>query len=376
MYFRRTLLNALWATVPFIRLAFSHEASPSVRLKRAPSTASPALTATGTHYAWPLVGLSSDASIPWGLNVSVDADGASIPGVYEVQIGGPNLSVESLSSTGFVANITATSTADGSGSIKIVSHGSPNLFLGSNSSYQDAASSAMIPTAPCGVNFGQKGVWNGSLTLMGVYDANRIASKSWKQLRPVTGADYFLEEGHNVFLAKIQGPATTMNTTIEVDLQSDAIVLPSSQTSTAVGPKWMCGNDMEVTFNNGEASIIIPGNLTKSPDRCYTRSTTDPNSQITTLGRPFLQAAYLYFDKNGSTWMTQANQYDLPVDPQPFDAEAELTPPYAPYAWNHSHPDWHNYLSTDDGLAQYFACLAGMGFLSFIFVTLCNGVKL
>ncbi|KAL9084825.1 MAG: hypothetical protein Q9165_007893 [Trypethelium subeluteriae] len=378
-------LVAVVAIVAQVDLAFT---SARTIVQRSLLTASSISTEQAeATYFWPLVGLNADASVPWGLNVSVSTGTESFASVYGLSIGDPPLgstaSEEKLGSSSASENpqVTATSKVlqQNNGeisAINIVNDGTPQVFLGPNANYSDTNSSNIVPTTPFGINLGQAGVWNGSLTLSGSFDVNRIASKSWMQLRTSGDGGYFSESGSRNTSGTIQWMGSSTDAEFALDFNSEAIVLPvSANTSDGMG-RSPCGNDMTITINGGDANIIIPGNITSSPDRCYTRNSSNPGFQTTVLGQPFLQAAYAYFDRDGSIWVTQANQYDLPVNPQPFDPNAALAPPSPPESWKLAHPDWDNILTTPSGISQYLACLAGFGFLMFVFVALCNGILL
>ncbi|KAF2235889.1 hypothetical protein EV356DRAFT_499111 [Viridothelium virens] len=195
-------------------------------------------------------------------------------------------------------------------------------------------------------------------------------------LRTSGDEGYFNGNGSRNASGTVQWMGSSTDAEFALDFNSEAMVFPASANASGGVGSSPCGNDMTITINGGDATIIIPGNITSSPDRCYTRISSDPDSQTMVLGQPFLQAAYAYFDQDGSIWVTQANQYDLPVNPQPFDPNAALAPPSPPESWKLAHPDWHNYLTTASGISQYIACLAGFGILMFVFVALCNGILL
>lgn len=367
-------LAAFWAVGAQVNLAFTSPIPPI-----------PA-DGIGTTYFWPLVGLNLDASVPWGLNVSVLAGTQSFSSIYQIVIGNdhstssvaqeqPSLSKPKNPEVTAVSTVLQQDNGEIS-AINIINSGTPQVILGPNSNYSDTNSSTTVRTTPFGINLGQAGVWNGSLTLSGTFDVNRIASPKWMRLRTPGDGSFFIGKGQKTTPGIIQGVNSSADTNFELDFNSDAIVLPSPQDTSANGSVPACGNDMTVIINGGEATIFVPGNVTNSPDRCYTRNSSDSNLQTVVLGRPFLQAAYAYFDEDGSIWVTQANQYDLPVNPQPFDSNAALAPPAPPTAWKLAHPDWHNYLETTSGITQYIACLVGFGFLMFVFVTLCNGILL
>ena len=377
-------LLAFWTIGTQVNLVFT---SVIPVAKRSHSATSPALVdATDATYFWPLVGLNLDAGVPWGLNVSVLASTESFSSIYKIVIGdgdpGSNVIHEKPSSSApKQPQVTAVSTVlqqdNGEiGAISIVNDGTPQVVLGLKQNYSDTNSSTSVRTTPFGINLGQDGVWNGSLTLSGTFDVNRIASPKWMPLRISGDKNYFTSSAQKNASGTIQAINSSMDTDFELDFNSEAIVLPAPADHPSNGPVPACGNDMTVIFNGGETTIFIPGNLTESPDRCYTRNRSDPNSQAMILGRPFLQAAYAYFDENGAIWVTQANQYNLPVNPQPFDSDAALAPPSPPESWELAHPNWYNHLKTSSGIAQYIACLAGFGFLMFVFVALCNGILL
>ncbi|KAI9654777.1 MAG: hypothetical protein M1821_005771 [Bathelium mastoideum] len=337
-------------------------------------------------YFWPLAGLTLDTNLPWGLNVSVLTGGSeSFQSIYQVFIGGVPLNssagAERPSSTSSThqPQVTAVSSVlqqdNGEiSAINIINDGTPQIILGPNATYPDTNTSASVQTIPFGINLGQAGTWNGSLTLSGTFDVNRIASTKWMRL-PISG-DFFASGEQDSLPGSIRLTSSSTDTQFELDLNSDAIILPASENASDDGSSPACGEDMTIIMNGGDTTILLPGNVTNSPSRCYTRDSSDPLAKTTTLGRPFLQAAYAYFDQDGSVWVTQANQYDLPVNPQPFDSSAALVPPPPPTAWKLAHPDWHNYLKTGSGISQYIACLAGFGFLMFVFVSLCNGILL
>ena len=373
-------LTAFWIVALQVDLAFTFAIGKPGRPR---STTLSAWT-SGIDYFWPLVGLNLNASVPWGLNVSITADGVSFSSVYEISfeeslLGSSAEDKRSSSSTTNKPQTTAVSTVlqQNNGeinAINIVNDGTPRIVVGPNANYTDANTSASVPTIPFGINLGQNGVWNGSLTLSGTFDVNRIASTRWMQLRSSSSEGYLSGNGQNGS-GTIQGINSPIHTDFELDFNSEAIILPNPE-SIGGGSDLACGNDLTFIMNGGEVSIRIPGNITNAADRCYIRNTSDQQSQVTVLGRPFLQAAYAYFDDNGSIWVTQANQYDLPVNPQPFDSVAALVPPSPPTTWQLAHPNWYNYLETPSGITQYVACLAGFGLLMFIFVILCNDVLL
>ena len=376
-------LVVFWAVGVRVNLAF---ASPIPAIQKPQSTALSTTDQIGAAYFWPLVGLNPDASIPWGLSVSVLTGPQSFSSIYKLIIGGSHSNSDAgqetpASSSTESPQVTAVSTIlqQDNGevdAISIINDGIPQLVLGPDTSYPDANSSASVATVPFGINLGQAGVWNGSLTLSGTFDVNRIASTRWSRL-PVPGSgDYFTSDEQSSVPGLVQLQGSSAETQFQFDFNSEGIILPASESDLDGENNPVCGKDMTLVMNGGETTILLPGNVTSPPDRCFDGNTTGSLSHTIILGRPFLQAAYAYFDQDGSVWVTQANQYNLPVNPQPFSSDAALAPPPPPTAWSLAHPDWHNYLKTTSGITQYIACLAGFGLLMFIFVSLCNGLLL
>ncbi|KAF2017510.1 hypothetical protein BU24DRAFT_151907 [Aaosphaeria arxii CBS 175.79] len=180
-----------------------------------------------------------------------------------------------------------------------------------------------VTTVPFGLNIGRKDVFNGSISLNGNYDANRINSTSWINLGLQKS---FLERGTlnvtaNVHSMNGKKVIETNATTILIDFNSPAITLPKGHNCT----------DLHISSldSNSASSIHISDYLIANETRCQVSSNDGENSKVI-LGRPFFQATYLYAEKDGSVFLAQANDYKLPPKAEKFDKQGKLQPPTAP----------------------------------------------
>lgn len=167
------------------------------------------------------------------------------------------------------------------------------------------------------MNLGKKGVWNGSVTLSGTYDRQRVNSSSWitvPQWANLNGSTTFLQNGTMefwVFLTqRVHTADDVTGRRAVLDINTDAIIVPSS---------YECKQPAVEIFAplntiKRDYEIAIPDNLTGSKDRCYPRKTAPNNSRAddVILSRTFFQAAYVYVDTNGQVYMAQAHRYDIP----------------------------------------------------------------
>jgi hypothetical protein len=212
-----------------------------------------------------------------------------------------------------------------------------NLVLGPENNLTahapDADDDVDVPTVPFGINTGLRYAWNGSLTLNGYYDANRINSTSWIRLSDSdqSSPSKFLNDGLYRFRATVRSKEQEQGRDLEA-------VLSLNETSISLPPNFVCEN---VTIEPSQEStfpIRIPDYLLDSADRCVVRNESSPPDDVDTivLGVPFWQAAYVYATRNeadGSSaevYLAQANDYNLTSKPERFDAQQTLTPPSKP----------------------------------------------
>ncbi|KAH1617245.1 hypothetical protein KXX21_009517 [Aspergillus fumigatus] len=289
---------------------------PATKIYYPPSESAPVPVTSPDRWVLPLVGLSKDATTPWGANVT---SGNGTVNAYTISLGQGD----------------SDNDCGGNGT---------QLLSRTHSDDEDFP----ISTVPFGLNLGHKGEWNGSLALGGLYDANRLTddATSWISIaETMNNNGTFLQTGKQTLSAVIvriwqynpspsitnpsinarvkrSGPFSASDESepsvvysARLDLTSDMLILPRD---------W-CGRNITLEINmfpNRVASVSssiligIPGNLTDSSSRC----SFEQDTEVIVLGRPFFQAAYLYVDVTGELRILPANQYDLPPKPVPFNA--------------------------------------------------------
>jgi len=155
-----------------------------------------------------------------------------------------------------------------------------------------------IPTVPFGFNLGYKDRYNGTVVLGRSYDANRVASTSWRLLNETaTGNAFILASGvQGLQVAFTSLDSLSMRTTFQVsqiiatmDFNNDSIILPhhSSFQCTSI----LVVAPPEVHQPDAPGAIMIHPNITK--DTCYKCEAEDTDQTIV-LEKPFFQAAYIY----------------------------------------------------------------------------------
>ncbi|KAF2180405.1 hypothetical protein K469DRAFT_714786 [Zopfia rhizophila CBS 207.26] len=204
------------------------------------------------------------------------------------------------------------------------------LNLGTTSNLTASANGTAdtdVQTVPFDINVGTKDVLSGSITLSGYYDANRINATSWIPL-PKSKDSPFLNNGITQFNIHVYNKDSKTNTnttrTATLDFNNDTIVVPSS---------YPCSKLTVQPFDAVPLyPITISGYLLTNKSRCYQREKDDSSAQKGSimLCKPFFQAAYVYVERDGQVYLTQANDYDLPSKPEKFDAKAEIQAPKQP----------------------------------------------
>ncbi|KMK60834.1 hypothetical protein Y699_02035 [Aspergillus fumigatus Z5] len=295
---------------------------PATKIYYPPSESAPVPVTSPDRWVLPLVGLSKDATTPWGANVT------SGNGTLIGDLNGNRANLSVSQNSHHILNLGNDS----------------HLTVTTSSDDEDFP----ISTVPFGLNLGHKGEWNGSLALGGLYDANRLTddATSWISIaETMNNNGTFLQTGKQTLSAVIvriwqynpspsitnpsinarvkrSGPFSASDESepsvvysARLDLTSDMLILPRD---------W-CGRNITLEINmfpNRVASVSssiligIPGNLTDSSSRC----SFEQDTEVIVLGRPFFQAAYLYVDVTGELRILPANQYDLPPKPVPFNA--------------------------------------------------------
>lgn len=333
---------------------------PATKIYYPPSESAPVPVTSPDRWVLPLVGLSKDATTPWGANVT---SGNGTVNAYTISLGqgdsdndcGGN-GTQLLSRTQYpLVDAQLIGDLNGNRANLSVSQNSHHILNLGNDSHLTVTTSSddedfPISTVPFGLNLGHKGEWNGSLALGGLYDANRLTddATSWISIaETMNNNGTFLQTGKQTLSAVIvriwqynpspsitnpsinarvkrSGPFSASDESepsvvysARLDLTSDMLILPRD---------W-CGRNITLEINmfpNRVASVSssiligIPGNLTDSSSRC----SFEQDTGVIVLGRPFFQAAYLYVDVTGELRILPANQYDLPPKPVPFNATA------------------------------------------------------
>jgi hypothetical protein len=331
-HFRFRLISSTLLAV-FAVLVVADNATSSTTSTSSTSTRSASLTDTTNSFWFPLVGLSAFAPLRWGANVSM-LNPSHVAGdvdpnwkTFEIVVNNTNPvppdAIENQQRPLVIVNSNDTRMRDGS--LVVTTNGDPTIVLGSNSTLNltgtGLPAELLIPTVPFGINFGLINTWNGSVTLGGRYDANRINSTSWTLLPEYpNGNPTLLQYGQQEARVTLTYQGRSESFPAVLDINYYAIDLPSDFNCSDTSVE-----SLVVGINNPNVSepilnIAIPSNLINSPDRCM-----QLNGEVI-LGAPFFQAAYTYVDKDGHVYLAAAHQYDLDIDAQPFNPTATMTP--------------------------------------------------
>ncbi|KAF1989860.1 hypothetical protein K402DRAFT_401375 [Aulographum hederae CBS 113979] len=206
----------------------------------------------------------------------------------------------------------------------------PEFLLGSNVNFYTSWEFGRIPSVPFGINLGQEGHFNGSITVGGIYDANRVASTQWNILPSPPGSNStFLNNGTQAIWVCFSPDATSTcseGTNATVDFNSDSLVLPFSIPCEKDFFVSRVSSDSEDPSHwNPAGSILVPANIT-SLNAAACRNLEEGDSSLPILGRPFFQATYAYVNRTGAIYVVAANPFNLPVDAKVFDERQTLSP--------------------------------------------------
>jgi len=191
-----------------------------------------------------------------------------------------------------------------------------------------------LQTLPFGINLGRENIFNGGLVFGGSYDSNRVAGNaSWIKMGDAKGSapnndmSELLSTGRQKMNVNVQQGYLENNATVPTTIAFNS---EGSGAGLQLPSGYQCGFDLYIRFNSSAQApgLLIPGNLTDGSGGKYSTKcnvTRDSNGPMI-LGNTFFQAVYTYADQDGKTmYMTNANQFDLPIAPKVFDANAALT---------------------------------------------------
>lgn len=335
----------------------------SLRSSHAPSTRGLSSVTKGSSVnTWiiPLSGPGNHISSAWGANVTINSN--SSPRLIPLAISNDTQTGDRRSLFGSPTFTNAESPAsndnDESLEVNFADTKYPQLVLGQNSVLGFSNSSKELPTLPFGLNIGFAGEWNGSLSFGGDYDANRIYGQTgWVSIPQANDThSTFLATGYlavdSVTVRSWQyngnegDSGSTLGYTYPYsDSTADNIqytvpaVLNFSSPSVVLPGKELCGKNLTLEFNTNSnmwqySSFVIPifAELTASSSRCSANEdigSTDSSPPMV-LGIPFFQATYIYIDSNTKMWFSSVNEWNMAVDPKPFNPNGELTNPKIP----------------------------------------------
>ncbi|KAF2431753.1 hypothetical protein EJ08DRAFT_696233 [Tothia fuscella] len=182
------------------------------------------------------------------------------------------------------------------------------IVMGPGTSWDvlDSPADASVPTVPFSLNLGRNGEWEGLAVLGNAYDKARVVpNKPWIQIK---SPENFASTAYTKSLdQKVQ--INGIDHTAEIYFSYASVELPAPH---------KCNGDVNITFPDVKASIVIPAKLLSGQKRCSEIDPKDAN-QNAFFGVPLFQAAVAMIDKDGGLWLAQAHNNTIAPEIVQFD---------------------------------------------------------